>query len=418
VKKNNIILVVLFGVLSAALLLYFIKSSSSEKRYSWRENYQSGSDQPYGTKFILELLKSYRPEGTFVYNDKKPLHQLLDSMQITDSTDYIFIGEQLYLDDTDRDALLKFIESGNDAFITSLHLPFEVLDRVFVNECGRDMFLESQDTTAVTLNFYHGSVRSAKGYRYAYHRGAVELPYYWDYFNPLLFCDSVKTMVPLGYQVPGRVNFIRFTYGKGNLYIHTNPIVFTNYFLSDTEKATYAGQVFSQLHGQSIIWDEYSKVPFQGSRERYNSPLSYFLQHTSLKYAWWMMLFTVILYTFFTAKRKQRAIPVLQEKTNTSLEFVKMISALHFQNANHLDIAQKKMKYFLYFIRAKYGIHAQPFTEAHIRRLSEKSKVEATDIKLIFDEFARIERDPYRTPGPDLLVRLYSLLDNFYKHCK
>jgi hypothetical protein len=418
VKKNNLTVIILFSVLVVSLLVYFILSGKNEKRYQWNENYQTASDQPYGTMFIKKLLASYRPGEKFILNDKTPLHQLLDSAMTAYPTDYVFIGPNLYLDDADTHALLNFIHSGNDAFVSSLYLPLRIVDSIFVNECGREIFLQEQRSAAATLNFYHATLHKEKGYTFTYREGRSDSAYPWRSLNPEIFCDSTTSVVPLGYQAPDLVNFCKLPYGSGNLYIHTNPIVFTNYFLAQRDKPAYIAGLFSHLRGKTIIFDEFSKSKFSNDSEPYNSPLSYFLRHPSLKYAWWMMLGGVLLYTLFTAKRKQRAIPVIEEKANTSLEFVKMISGLHYQNGDHMDIARKKMKFFLYFIRAKYGIYAQHFTEHHIERLAEKSKVDKLDIQIIFNEFNQIDSNIYNNPAADRLVRLYNAIENFYKHCK
>jgi hypothetical protein len=418
VNRSTIIIVALFSILGILLLVYFLSGDDEKKQYRWTENYNTTSDQPYGTLFIKELLKEYRPGEEFIFNEKKSLKDLLDSVTTTGPTDYIFIGKTLFLDKEDKEALLRFIHGGNDAFVASSSLPFDLLDQVFINECDRDLYLEEEILTASTLNFYHEALRTKKGYTYSY-RGAQKLtPYNWQSITQDVFCDSTKAIVPLGFQQTDRVNFFRISYGDGNLYVHTNPIVFSNYFLSKEDKVTYAEGVFSHLKGKAIIWDEFSKLQFEGNNESRSSPLSYILQHKSLKYAWWMMLACAVLYTFFAAKRKQRVIPVIAPKVNTSLEFVKMISALHFQNGNDTDIARKKMKYFFYFVRAKYGIHAQPFTELHMKRLAEKSKIELKDIQIIFNEFHQIERNMYGTPTQDRLVTLYNAIDQFYKHCK
>lgn len=415
-KNNNTVIAILFAVLGVSLLLYFILNNDEEDRYSWKENYSAENDQPYGTLFIRQLLEEYRPGQSFVLNESKPVHELLRDTTLKDSVDYIFIGHTLNLDDADTDALLNFIYSGNDAFIACTNLPFNVVDSIFISECSRDMFLEEQMVPAVTLNFYHTNLRTEKGYSYAYRNKGNDQPYYWRSLNKEIFCDSVRSTIPLGFQHPDQVNFIRLPYGKGNLYIHSNPLVFTNYFMVEPDKAEYAAGVFSHLRGRSMIWDEFSKAPVTENNAPLSSPISYILQHASLKYAWWMMLGSVVLYTFFAAKRKQRIIHVLAEKTNTSLEFVKMISTLHFQNGDHGDIARKKMKYFLYFVRARYGIHTQHFTEAHIRRLAEKSNVAAAEIEAIFKEFGYVERNTSVTEHG--LARFYHTIDNFYKHCK
>ena len=192
----------------------------------------------------------------------------------------------------------------------------------------------------------------------------------------------------------------------------------TNYFLSKAGKVEYASGVFTHLEGEDIIWDEYSKISFSGNKNAYNSPLYYILQQPSLKYAWWLLLLTVFLYILFVAKRQQRVIPVLEPKTNTSLEFVNLISTLHYQNQNHLDMARKKMKYFLYFVRSKYGIHAERFNEPQIRKLAEKAKVNVAEVQVIFDQYYLIEERFQQAIEANRLLNLYNSIEKFYTHCK
>lgn len=389
----------------------------NERRYQWTETYRPTSDQPYGLMFIQKLLATYRPNQKFQMNDEKPLHILLDTTEIKTKTDYVFIGQNIFLDEADKDALLHFIASGNDAFIATVNLPFEVIDAIIFSECDRDIFLEQNELVTVIQNFYNNDLKSDMGYTYAYRFGTSDIAYFWNTLNPEVFCDSTKSITPLGYIYPDKVNFFRIPYGEGSLYIHTNPLVFTNYFLTKPDKAEYASSVFSHLHSESIIWDEFSKSQFIAKNNAPEiNPIAYIMQHDSLRYAWWLILASALLYTLFTAKRKQRVIPVLEEKANTSLEFVNMISSLHFQNGNHEDIARKKMKYFFYFIKAEYGMHTQSLTEGNLKRLSEKSRVKLTDLQQIANEFNYVERHTYY--NAPLLVNLYKALDNFYKNCK
>src|SRR5689334_2616105 len=130
------------------------------------------------------------------------------------------------------------------------------------------------------------------------------------------------------------------------------------------------------------------------------------------------MLLAIILYVFFEAKRTQRSIAIREPKYHSSVEFVNLDAPVDFQNGTDVDLARKKMRYFLYFIRAKYGIHSQTFTPEHVKRLSEKSKVSAGDIQLIFDQYYMIERHAEFNTATDKLVSLYYSIDNFYKNCK
>ncbi len=414
-KNNQLVVKLLFLALGVLLILYFTLNNESGKRYQWNETYQTTSDQPYGTLFIQKLLARYRPGQVFTLNDKKPLHQLLDSTKIKSKTDYILIGQDMFLDEPDKFALLNFISSGNDAFISTVHLPFDIIDQIYVSECAQDMFLVTNEKLEVTMNFNNTALKTQSGYTYRYRFGKSDQLYFWNTLNPEVFCDSTTSIFPLGHITSDQINFFKFPYGKGNLYIHTNPLVFTNYFLTKPDKAEYASSAFSYLNGDTIIWDEFSKLQFTpGNNAPEISPVAYILQQESLRYAWWLMLASALLYTLFTAKRKQRMIPVLEEKKNTSLEFVNMISALHFQNGSHHDIARKKMKYFFHYIRAKYGIHTQNLSENYMKRLAEKSKIELHHLETIVYEFNYVEQKSNYNAARLLL--LYQALDKFYKH--
>jgi hypothetical protein len=413
---GNFKIKILFIALAVILVAYFSFTGKHQKKYQWTEDYKTTSKQPYGTLFIQQLLENYRPGQKFTVNTDRRLQEVLDTSKIKTKTDYVFIGQELFLDDADRDALLNFISSGNDAFIASAHLPINIVEETFAYECGFEMKLIENNSLSVTLNFYNKSLRTENGYKYSYRYGKKDAPYFWNTLSPEIFCDSLKSAIPLGSINPDQVNFIKIAYGKGNLYLHTNPLVFTNYFMTKPDKAEYAASVFSHLHGKSVIWDEFSKSEFMANNAPEVSPVSYILQQDSLRYGWWLMLAAAILYALFTAKRKQRVIPVLEEKANTSLEFVNMVSALHFQNANHPDIARKKMKYFLHFIKAKYGIHTQSLTEPILKRLAEKSKVKLHDLESIAYEFNHLED---QSSNPERrLIYLHGALDKFYRTCK
>ena len=81
-------------------------------------------------------------------------------------------------------------------------------------------------------------------------------------------------------------------------------------------------------------------------------------------------------------------------------------------------MVKKKMKYFQYFIRSKYGIHTQTFTEGDIQKLSDKSKVNIGDVHTIFNQYRLIERNFANDIEANRLVDFYYAIEKFYKNCK
>jgi len=416
VSRNSKILIASFAGLAVVLIAYF-SFNQEGKKFQWAETYKASSDQPYGTLFIQQLLARHRSGNKFILNDGKSLQELLDTARIRSNTDYVFIGREIYLSREDVGALLKFISYGNNALISTVNLPFDILNSVNEEECEAELYLETNEVKSAVMQFYDEELNRPGAYGFRYRFAGKDQPYYWNTINPEFFCDSARQVTRLGYIHPGNVNFIRFSYGKGSLYVHTNPLAFTNYFLTDSINAAYASGVFSYLPNDSLIWDEFSRAKFTGDNNAPEmSPISYILQQDSLRYAWWLMLASVGLYVFFAARRKQRVIPVLEEKSNTSLEFIKMISALHFQSGNNHSIARKKMKYFFHFIRSKYGLRTQELTPSYVALLSEKSKIEQAQIDVLAGEFHHLN---YRADyGSDQLVQLHEALYTFYKNCK
>jgi hypothetical protein len=415
--KNSRIAILLFAALGVLLLLYFFLNRNSGRQFQWYESYRADSDQPYGTKFIQKMLEGYNAEGTFVVNTKSQLKNLLDSSTAKKSS-YVFVGQSLFIDEQDADALYNFMYAGGDAFIASLEPAELVINGVYLNECQTPISFGYNETDFVRMNFFHEKLKHGPAYTFAYRYGSEDVPYEWAYIADSVFCDATKMIVPLGHHYDGHVNFVKIPVGEGNLFVHTNPIVFTNYFLTQPDKVAYASAVFSHLSNENILWDEYSKIPYNKNSNAYNSPLYYIMQQPALKYAWWMLLGTVLLYILFASKRQQRVIPVLEQKSNTSLEYVNLISTLHYQNENHLDMARKKMRYFLYFVRSKYGIHAEKFSEQHIRKLAEKSTVSLPEVQAIFDQYHLIEEKFQHNIEANRLLNLYHAIDRFYKHCK
>jgi hypothetical protein len=414
-RRTMTIVMIILGVLGLLMILYFF--FADKKGYTWYESYRSSSNQPYGTLFMKRLLEETR-DGEFIVREKNGLNKILDDENFRKESTYVFVGESIYLSETDKKALMNFVYEGNNAFIASKEVPDFLID-IYDTECNNLIITDTNDEQTATMNFYHPNFHQKYGYKYSYRMANMDLHYDWKYYNQALFCDSTKNLTPLGYMEPDAANFLRVKHGRGYVFLHSNPLVFTNYFLTQKQKLQYASAVFSHMPGQNVIWEEFAKVPLpQMNQEGFNGPLYYIMQQPSLKYAWWLLIATVLLYVFFAAKRTQRIIPVLEAKTNTSLEYVKLISALHYQNKNHMDMARKKMKYFHYFIRSKYGIHAQVFNDDLIAKLSVKSNVPVEEVRAVFKFHKLIEEGSNGIIDEIRLSNFYNVIENFYKKCK
>lgn len=411
-KKPVVVVMVLLGV----VVLTFLYLNFNKKRYNWYENYTSSSQEPFGTLFIYELLKSYATDG-FTHNKNKPLHQLLDSAAAKQASAYIYIGYSWDADSLGIEAMKRYIASGNDAFIVSKYPPHKIFSALYQSECTQSLAFAPYDTMRIKANFYHPQFSALKPYTFSFKVKSEEKKYNWKYLDDKSLCDSALSVVPLGFFDETHVNFFKIPHEKGNLYIHTNPIVFTNYFMLQERNTEYVSSILSHSSHRRFIWDNNTRgFSFKRNQDTYSNPLYYIMEQPALRYAWWLMVALGLLYVVFTAKRQQRFIPVIEKKANASLAFMKMVSSLHYRNENHSDMARKKMRFFLHMVRTRYGLQTHTIDALFMEKLSLKSQVSKAEVELIFQQYRIIENFHDIDSAP--LKSLYNAIQNFYNKAK
>lgn len=414
----------IFGIFLILILLTILLFRRPQSRFDWSPTYKAESKEPYGTYVIKELLGSYFPDKGFeVLSDS--LHGQLPAAQDT-LANYVFIGEALFLDSLDIAELMTFAESGNTVFISSRTIPYNLMEYLYYDECEdyywRDY--ESLQDTFVNFNFVDEKIASAKNYPLHYvYRNKPRL-YNWSYIETEYFCETDYSFEPLGDMNDTLINFMRVPYGSGMLYLHTTPVIFSNYMMLDSLNLAYANAAFSYLPPGKIYWDEYNKTLEAVGRRRNNSqrqlsdksPLAYILSQPALTWAWYLLLAIGLLFLLFRTKRRQRVIPVLQPNVNTSLEFVSTIGRLYFLQNSHRKLALQKMKLFQNFVRERYQLRGLELNAEFIEKLIAKSEVSP---KLI-DKILLIHRNIMNSNlvTENTLIDFHNLMDEFYRTCK
>lgn len=437
--------------------VYFYKSG-----YSWYVSYNRESREPYGTWVLSELLNTYHP-GHRVEIIRKSFRKEFRPSRHTSPANYLFIGHEMYLDSAGVDSLFAFVEKGNKALIACPDIPYQVRDKlelicydepdttgsvtVTVTDTADEesalppadtittgetyemegdydgeayICLDSESDSVMTFGFFDDSLAAGKPCSYDYRVEDYSFPYPWTYIYDSCLCERGGRINYIGYIDSMRINFFRVAYGEGYFYFHLNPIVFTNYHLLKEDKMNYASGVFSAFHEGPVIWDEAStifnyKFLSQGGTGTIGQ-LGYILSQAPLRWAWYLLLFAVLLFMIFHARRRQRIIPVKEPHVNTSLEFVQTIGRLYYQQQDHTRLCQMQMKLFLGFIRSRYFLSTSQPDEELIRKLAMKSLVPVTEIEPIFKYFTGIRRLPQ--VSEELMLGFHEAIENFYKKCK
>jgi hypothetical protein len=436
---SNLSKYILLGVVVIAIgaLLYF-NQKKEKKRFDWRETYAEKSKEPFGTAVVRSLLKSYFTNDSLT-DLKEPIKKSLpnpDSLKAPAT--YMFMGDGFYADTADIDKLLLFTYEGNKAFIAANAVPNYLLERVFKDSCEDEYetynSFREEYSDSIDLNFNHPQLVENKAFAFEFIIAEKKYPHDWSYIDTLRgeCTEGAKNITPLGFFKNNNtkfkddnvfVNFIKVPYGRGSVFIHTNPIVFTNFHLLDSTKARYVAKSFSHLTAGAIYWDTKSRTSrdvvrrMNGSNTRLqkDGPLKYILEQPALRWAWFIFLSLIGLYLFFGSKRRQRTIPILEEKSNTSLEFIQTIGQMYFRTGEHVRLCEMMMKQFQTFVRERYGLTSREMNNEFVETLSAKAGIPFEHIKKIVNYEHLIAR---RSLTDDSMVDFHYLLNIFYKSCK
>lgn len=413
-SRNTLIVIVVTVVLLG--LGYWLLGGGKKLKHVWAENYKVDSNEPFGTAFIFKMLEHQHPSATVI---KKHIAEVLDdTVNYKTGNNYVFIGADIYMNDADLVSLLQFVGRGNNAFIATRSIPKNIMEYIYAGECDEWTGFHSRNDTTATLNFFKESLQHKDGYKYSYRNADLPDSYEWNIINGTYFCDSATSFASIGYIDSFYVNYMVVPYQGGNIYIHSNPIAFSNYFMRDSNALAYADIVFSHIGDGPILWDEYSKIyKYKNNDSSENqTPLSYILSQKSLRYSWYLLIIGAILYLVFMARRRQRVMDVIEPNTNTSLAYISTISTLYLNHANHIAIAHHKMKYFNSFTRHKYGIVLHGDEDGQLLKLAHKSKIPVNDIRSILKLYSRISK--LTEINEDTLISFHRALEYFYNNCK
>lgn len=168
-----------------------------------------------------------------------------------------------------------------------------------------------------------------------------------------------------------------------------------------------------------LLIDEASKLPYSSENEdNEQSPLRFILSKESFRWAWYTLLAGVIAFLVLLARRRQRIIPLLPSRTNSTLHFIRAISELYLRKQNHYFMSQQKMKLFLNHIKTRYGIQNQGLSKESIQVLSRRSGVNEELITSIFQSWNYIQDYSVQNTTASQLAHFHSITEQFYQQSK
>jgi hypothetical protein len=387
------------GVLVLLIVGLIAVEFSIPRPISWNKTYNENHKIPYGTYVFYEELKYLFPESK-VEPIKVTPYEFFDDYYSWEDSTYLTTGTYVVIDDypkidySSAQELMDFASFGNDIFISTSYFPEHLIDSLGFN-------------TQTDYSYQGKAELSFSNPRLKNDSITIDRDISNIYFSVI---DTVNTTV-LGYQKfedSTRVNFIKVPWGSGQFYLHLQPTAFTNYNLLKRNNHKYASSVMSYLGDDTIYFDSRNKLREELDR----SPLRYIFSQPPLKWAWYLALLTAALFMIFNAKRKQRIVEVNVPVRNTTVEFTKTIGNLYYETKDHNNLIDKKITYFLEYIRRVYYLDTQILDEKFAKNLAKKSGKEESDVKTLINQIVYLKAKTNCNEGD--LLRLNIAIEDFY----
>jgi hypothetical protein len=379
-----------FSVATFLLIIYLVAQYNKPAPVNWNSTLYYNDKIPYGTYILYRQLNQLFPDSK-VTNTNKNLFDQFHNKPLTNSN-YLIISNTNDINKYDFKELVNYVKAGNSVFISSFVWRGVLADTLHI-ETGSEYLKKS-----VGLNFTNSKLKQPHNYRFGQ-----------DISNQYFSRFDTAHAVVLGENENGNSNFLCFKYGKGSLYLFANPHVFTNICLLNSQGADYASKALSYLPAQpKIYWDEFQN----GDILEDESPLRVFFSHPSLQWAYYISIFSLLIFVFYEMKRRQRIIPVIEPLRNSTVDFANVVGQVYYEQRNNQNIAEKKILFFLEHLRARYYLKTSVLDMEFIERLSQKTSIDHTLVQNLVNHINYI-RAQNRVSDRELIL-LNQLIEQFY----
>ncbi|MGQ8869781.1 DUF4350 domain-containing protein [Myroides sp. TSA_177.3] len=394
-----------FGIALLVLVTFvFIYESGKQKPINWNESFNNRDKNPYGL-YILdqEIDALLKTDSLTRFNSS--IYEFLeyeDYDTLSPSTLIVIGSAGIDLDQYTADYLKAYIEAGNTALVlySNPNIAFLEAFGLSKEETAYNDINDTEPNTVLELTNEHLTKQ----------RFRIKN----DYYNVnLQILDSTKSNVEvLGYKTVNgatkQVDLVRVKQGKGQLILGTSPIIFTNFYLVESNNHLYVESVFSYLPESQNHYLYVKSLGTLDTPEESSSLLRFIFGNVALKWAWYFFLLGLLVFTLFTAKRRQRIIPIIPPVKNTTIEFTKTVSNLYIQSKDYNDLIHKSIIYSLEKIRRVYYIDTAVLDEKFVHHYQLKTNKNKADILAFVNLVNEFKKTSFLATQEDL-VRLHQV---------
>ena len=371
-NRRLVQVMLLASILLGGIFMLWYWYGDRRDRYNWSETYSISAEEPFDLSDFHRLAQNHFARTKLL--DRATAFQTEFADTNAGPRTYLFIGNNQYLRRDDIDSLLRAVRAGADAFIATDGYSDYLIEQLGIG-FRRIMRMDSTESYFLQHPDFKG-----KEYKLSYFYRDTLNQYFWaswETANQAYYLNQNNDVVLLGVNALGNAHFIRAGLGRGRVFLHSAPVVFTNLMLSRDSGLVYSLDVLRHLNPSStLLWDEISRKPkpeYEPGGGENRSPLSFILSEPALRTAWYILLGTLLILLLFRSRRTQRIIPVLPVNRNGTMEFTRAIGREFHRTRNYSGLQREQWQVFLAYVRQHFGLSTQALDTNFTQRLASRS---------------------------------------------
>lgn len=452
----------LFAML-VLFVLFCLLQVNLPKKFVWSPTFSHVDKQPLGCFVFDSVLTQSLPNGYHV--TKKTFFQL-DQEHAKEKISVLMVVDQQNLKQLDVKYLCNIARRGGKVMVvaSSSFDDGRNADTVVVDELERTFKVKIEDGIYFSLRGILSGLKAHDNDMYdtIYWNNRETMyaaqPYrmFYNMVGGTLFVDSVPKVKRLAYTLSTEGydykydslyvgDFTRFDtivgkkerieridtfaikkvpaavsvpYGKGEVIFVSSPLLFTNYGMLEGNTFVYIFRLMSYLADLPVYRTEaYVKTDAMLVAEQ--SPFREFIKRPPLRWALYLALLGVVLFMIFTARRRQRVIPIISKPANRSLEFIQLIGTLYYQRKDHVDLVRKKFKLFAEELRKTAGVDISDVNtdDREYLLLAEKTGMNSDRLKKVIRQI-RLVLHSEGNISVEEMRSLIDAMDTIVRHAK
>lgn len=378
--KNTILYIILILLLFGFL---FFLNTITPKEFKWVPTFSRHDKQPFGGYAFEKVLQSSWDKGYF--HSYKSIRRLIREKEIP-GKNLLILANNFYPEQEELDTLLSFISKGNKVMIAAGSFSNKMKDTLSFNTAHYMYYTGLMQLKPQTFE----NTRKFEFCSPLLRQKKYEFPSVitGNYFNKIPKQNTSIIAVNDSCQPV----IFRDSIGKGEIILCCNPILYTNYGMLHKNNE-FITATLSYLYDKPLLRTEFYET---GSDEN-QSFLRYIILNKPLRWALYITLFTILLFMIFTAKRKQKPIPVIKEPENRTMNFVRSLAALYLRKNDNTDIVRKKYVFFAERLKREYAIDImdEKFNDDLFKRIASKTGYPFNEVRYLFSKLKEIYDGAY-----------------------